>query len=372
MLNFLLLMLIPTLIAVGALFYFKGRVTLPEFFGQLAVTALVILAGFGIAYWGSTTDTEVWNGQVTNKESHHVSCEHSYDCNCYYTSETTCTGTGKNRTCTTTDVKHCSTCYEHSFDVSWAVHASTGETTDISRIDRQGLQMPSRWGAAFVGEPYASKHNFENYIRANPDSVLLGSKGDMKRWGNLIPKYPDGIYDYYYNNPVLNMGVPNVQLDAWNWLVRDINKVLGPKKQVHIIVILVPTNDRSYTLALKDAWLGGKKNDVDVVIGSADGNQIGFVDAMSWSTNKSMTVDLRNRVQDAGSLVSKDQIVRAIGLTVDQEFVRMRMRDMKWLMRSFQPSGTVMLILFFLTVLVSGGLAYWTITNDITEESPGY
>jgi hypothetical protein len=256
--------------------------------------------------------------------------------------------------------------------VHWHVHASTGETTNIDTIDRQGLRMPPRWGAAFVGEAYASRHNFTNYIMANPDSVLLGTKGDKKRWASLVPVYPDKIYDYYYNDPVLNMGVPNVRLDQWTWIIREANKIVGPRKQVHIIVILVPTDDRTYTLALKDAWLGGKKNDVDVVIGSTDGTEIGFVDVMSWSTNKSMGVDMRNRIQEVGDLAQRDQIGKIIGETVDQEFVRMHMKDMKYLMRSFQPSTTLMLVLFILSIAIEGGLAYWTITNDITGDNPGY
>jgi hypothetical protein len=368
MFEFLLLMLIPTAIAIGVLVYFKGKVTFLEFFGQIAVVALILGVAFAIAYESGTSDTEVWNGQVTDKQREEVSCSHSYECNCYYTSETSCSGTGKNRSCSTTQVRHCSTCYEHRFDVDWTVKASTGEGVDIDRIDRQGLGMPPRWGAVYLGEPFSSEHTFTNYIKANPESVLLGSKGDLKLFGKLIPKYPDNIYDYYKHDPVINEGV-QVDAGTWNWLIREVNKVLGPSKQVNVILIFVPTNDRSYMLALKDAWLGGKKNDVDVVIGSTDGHTIGFVDVMSWSTNKAMAVDLRNRIQDIGTLDKRDDIQQAILTTVKAEFVRMHMKDMKWLMRSFQPSGTVMIWLLIISILIEGGLAYWTVTNDITEDS---
>lgn len=364
MLNFLLLMILPILIALVTLFVFKGKVLIWEFAAQIGVVALVVGIGLFCAYEGRTSDTEVWNGQVTAKKRNEVSCRHSYECNCYYTED--CSGSGSSRSCTST--RHCSTCYEHSYDVDWDVYASTGESTGIDTIDRQGLNMPPRWGKAYLGEPWASQHSFTNYILANPESVLLGTKGDMQRFGKMIPQYPDKIYDYYYNNPVINMGVPNVQLDTWNWLIRDINKVLGPKKRVHIIVILVPTNDRAYMLALKDAWVGGKKNDVDVVIGSPDGDKIEFADVMSWSTNKALAVELRDAIQAEGSLLQKDHIVRDIGETVDQDFVRMHMKDMKWLMRSFQPSGTVMLILFVLGTLISVGISIWAVYADLGED----
>src|SRR5271166_1902059 len=363
MLNFLLLMLFPLIIALVTLFAFKGKVLLWEFAAQVGVVALFVAVAIGIAYESRTTDTEVWNGQVTQKKRNEVSCRHSYSCNCHEV----CSGSGSNRSCS----EHCDTCYEHRYDVDWDVYASTGESTSIDTIDRQGLDMPPRWGKAYLGEPWESEHNFTNYILANPESVLLGTKGDMVRFGKLIPKYPDNIYDYYYNNPVINMGVPNVQLDTWNWLIRDINKTLGPKKQVHIIVILVPTNDRSYMLALKDAWVGGKKNDVDVVIGSSDGNKIDFADVMSWSTNKAMAVDLRDQLQAVGDLQKKDDLVNAINDVITAEFVRMHMKDMKFLMRSFQPSGTSMIVIFILATLISIGISIWAVMADIGQDDLG-
>jgi hypothetical protein len=365
MLDFVLLMLFPLLIAAGVLFGFKGKVTLGEFFAQIGAVALMIMLGLGIAYWSGTTDVEVWNGQVTERENHHTSCEHSYECNCYYTNE--CTGTGNSRSCSM--VRHCSTCYEHAYDVDWTVHSSTGESVNISRVDRQGLDMPPRWAAAFAGEPYSSSHAYENYIMANPDSVLLGTKGDVKLFGPLIPKYPANIYDYYKHDPVINMGVPGLDVGTWDWLIREVNKQLGPTKQVNVIVILVPTSDRAYMLALKDAWVGGKKNDVDVVIGSKSGHEIDFAEVMSWSTNKAMAVDLKNRIQDIGTLDRRDDIQHAILHTVNNEFVRMHMKNMRWLMRSFQPSTTVMVWLFIIAILLEVGLAWWAITNDITVDT---
>jgi hypothetical protein len=363
MLNFLLLMVLPTLIAVGLLAYYKGRLPIWEFFAQLGVVALMTMLGLFAAYEGRTADTEIWNGRVIEKESHHVSCSHSYQCNCYYTEE--CTSDGKSQSCTM--VQHCSTCYEHLYDVDWTVHASTGEAVDIDRIDRQGLDMPPRWGRAYVGEPFSSQHTYTNYIKANPESVLLGSKGDMARFGKMIPPYPDQIYDYYYHDPAMNMGVPNVDMKVWNWLIREANKQLGPQKQVNIILLLVPTNDRAYMLALKDAWIGGKKNDAVVVIGSTDGHEIGFADVMSWSTNKTFAVGLKNRIQEIGTLDQRDGIQKAIITTTQTQFVRLHMKSMKWLMRSFQPSGTAMILLFVFAVLLEGGLAYWTIRQGLTE-----
>ncbi len=367
MLNFLLLMLFPTMTAIIVLLVFKKKVTILEFFLQIGVVAVFLVIGMSITYWQGTTDTEIWNGQIVEKQAKvPVPCSHSYQCHCRIV--TTTSGSGKNRS--TFSHEKCDTCYEHPNDYNWDLVASTGETVSISRIDRQGVDMPPRWAAAYIGEPFSSVHSFTNYILVNPDSVLLGTKGDIKLFGKLVPPYPDKIYDYYKHDPVINMGVPGVDTGEWNWLIREVNKRLGPSKQVNVIVILVPTSDRNYMYALKDKWLGGKKNDVDIVIGSKDGHNIDFADVMSWSTNKAMAVDLKNRIQDIGTLDKRDDIQKVIFTTVQSEFVRMHMKDMKWLIRSFQPSTTCMIWLFIFAMLIEGGLAWWTITNDITPDDP--
>lgn len=359
-------MIIPTIIALVVMLYFKGEITIGEFCLQVGAVAALMIGGLAICYFGKTDDIEVWNGQITAKYAHvSVPCSHSYQCHCH--NVTTYSGSGKNRTSSTHE--ECDTCYEHFNDYDWDVAASTGERISIERIDRQGNDMPQRWAQAFVGEPFSSSHTFQNYILANPESVLLGTKGDMKQFGSLVPKYPDNVYDYYHHDPVVDMGV-GANTKTWNWLISEVNKQLGPTKQVNINLLLVPTQDRAYMFALKDAWLGGKKNDVDIVIGvGTDGHSIAFADVLSWSTNKDMAVDLKNHIQSIGTIDRRDDIKNVIYTTVNNEFVRMHMKNMKWLMRSFQPSGTAMLLLFLLGLLAEGGLAWWCITNDIEPEA---
>lgn len=361
MLNFILLMIVPLIIALAVLLIFKKAVTVGEFLAQLGITAAFIGICLTVAYHSRTSDVEIWNGQVTQRESHHVSCSHSYRCRCRMVTS----GSGKNQT----SHEECDTCYEHPYDVDWTVHSSSGESVNIDREDRQGLIEPKRWDEAYPGQPYSSQHSFVNYILANPDSVLLGTKGDIVRFKNLLPDYPSTIYDYYAHRAVINMGVPNVDMKTWNWLVQEQNKALGPIKQANIIVILVPTDDASYMLALKDKWVGGKKNDIDVVIGSVDGHKIDFADVMSWTTNADFKVDLKNQIEGIGTLDRKDDIVKAIGTTTAAKFQRIHMRDLKYLMRSFQPSSSSIWWTFILSVILNLGLAFLWVVLDLGGQS---
>jgi hypothetical protein len=362
LINFLLLMLVPLIISTAALLAFKGKVTKYEFLGQVGVVAVFVAVALCIAYASRTTDQEIWNGQITSRTRDEVSCRHSYRCHCY----TSCSGSGKSRSCT----EVCQTCYEHSYDVDWNIHASTGEDLSIDTVDRQGLDMPPRWAKSYVGEPFSSSHLYTNYILANPESVLLGGKGDPDRFKDLIPDYPK-VTDYYRVNHVINMGVP-VDTSALSWLMNEANKTLGTTKQVNLLLLLVNTADPTYTMALKDVWVGGKKNDVVVVIGSLDGHKVEFVDVLSWTPRADFKVELRDAILHIGSLDQRDQIVQAITSHVNNQFERMHMKDFKYLMRSFQPSRVAMWWIFVLSTLLSFGLAIWSIVNNITDDNVGY
>ena len=357
-------MAVPALISIGYLVWehyedgYDWLDLLRDVGMQLAATGLIVALGLGISYWQRTSDREIWNGQVTGKASVKVSCRHSYPCNCYQV----CSGSGKNESCS----EHCDTCYEHSYDIDWDVYSSTHETVSIDTIDRQGLRMPPRWGAAYVGEPFSSEHRFTNYILANPSSVLLGQKGDVKRFGALIPKYPE-VYDYYKTNHFINTGVPMQPELTWNYLLSMANRTLGPSKQVNLLVITVPTDDPAYMYAFRDVWVGGKKNDAIILIGSTNGHEISWVSVVSWTPNKEFNIYVRDRIMDEKYLDHRDAIVNIITEETANRFERLHMKKMEFLVRSFQPSGTAMLWILFFGVLASGIACF--ISHQVHEGS---
>lgn len=360
MINFLVLMTLPMLIALTTLFVFRKKIHMGEFAAQLAVPAVFIFFGLLVSYYQSTADVEMLNGRVVGKAKVKVSCGHSYPCRC----RTVTRRVGK----TTTTSVVCDTCYEHSHDFDWRITANYGPTLGIARVDRQGVEEPPRWSQVFVGEPFSSMQSYTNYILANPDSVLLGGKGDTERFKALLPETYPSTYDYYRSNHFvpLGFGANDIQdSSSWQWLLRELNADLGPTKQVNILLLVVKSGDSSYIDALKDHWVGGKKNDVLVVVGSEDGHKINFADIVSWTPNQLFKVKLRDRLLDIGTLDRRDDVVSAIRTSVQEDFVRMNMKDFEYLVRSFQPSSGAMIFLFILASATSIGLAIWAVNNDI-------
>lgn len=354
------LLVLPLLIGLVAFFFSKGRITWQELAFQ--EIALIILIGgcSAMAHYISVRDTELLNGRVTSKQSERVSCRHSYPCNC----RTECSGSGKNETCSTV----CDTCYEHPYDVSWYVYTNVGNRTiEIDRIDSQGLIQPPRWSEAYPKEPVVFEHSYDNYIKASPSTVLRKYFVDPKL-KDRIPKYPY-VYDYYRADKVLWDGFPFVKNDkAWQWLLSDINSDLGNTKQVNVIMIVTTEPNTDYEFAVEDKWIGGKKNDVIVLIGAPHPPEIQWTRVVSWTDAYDLKVHLRDDILDIGTLDKRDDIMNAVRRDVESLFIRKPMSDFKYLMASYQPSGGVTLFIFFLGIALSVGSTIFVYCNDVVDE----
>lgn len=339
-----MLMAVPVLAGLAGLVWTKGRITLLEFGAMELATLLVVASGWGIARYGSTSDVEVWNGRVIDKHSQRVSCEHAH---------TICTSNGKTTTC--------HTWYEHGYDVSWYVYSSSTDRFEIDRVDRQGLKEPPRFTKAYVGEPTAATHSYTNYIKAHPDSVLrrVGTTTKFPK----APDYPAKQYNYYYVDRFVSNGVPERNLKDWIWLLQQANADLGGK-QANVVVVLTSSPDSSFEYALEEQWIGGKKNDVVVVIGVPQYPAIAWVRVLGWTKSDDVKVHIRDHVMDLRDIRRRDEIVAVIKQDVLTYYVRKPMEDFKYLMAGYQPGTEGTLVLFFLGLVVCGGLWGWFYTSD--------
>lgn len=355
---FLGLLLIPTLIALGMLIFARKRITILEFGIQMAVQVAVAGISIAIIYHANVSDQEILNGAVTSKTRDRVSCRHSYQCNCY----TTCSG-GKTQTCST----HCSTCYEHSYDIDWTVHTNVNRDIDIDTVDRQGLREPPRWTQVQVAEPVAFSHNFDNYIKASPDT-LFRYQGLVEKYKDKLPAYPLHIYDYYrIDRVVLVNGAALPDLPTWNQKLSEINGRLGPTKQANIVMVVAKAMPDDYFYALSQHWLGGKKNDVIVLLDTADGTRIDWAGVMSWTDRQILKVALRDDLMAVGTL-DANQIFPVIEQQVSTLFVRKQMKDFEYLTGQITPSETQFMVSAFISIAVSVAISIFFFNTDPFED----
>ena len=358
---FTVLLIIPALVALG-FFLFSGRsITIKEFLVQIAVQAAIAGISTGIIYWSDTSDIETWNGVITSKKHFHVSCSHSYSCHC----RQVCSGSGKNESCYT----HCDTCYEHSYDVEWHGYTSNSEDIEINTVDRQGLHEPSRWTAMHVGEPTAIEHSYTNYIKAAPDT-LFRRNGEYKQF--QVPQHPR-TYDYYRTMRIVTMGVPvpAVAEDQLN----EVNAALGSRKQVNIMLMTVRNQPREWFYALEQRWLGGKKNDLTVVVSVDQQGVIQWVNVMAWCQNEMVKIVIRDSIMSVGKLQSIEDwgnVVGDIREGVTGFYIRKPMADFKYLESTITPTTTEWAISLVIGLLVAIGLGIVMIKNDLFNEETTY
>lgn len=327
------MMLLP-IIGAGVVYYFNQR-HLP-WWGWIAAAVpgmAVIGLLFALSYGGAVSDTEIWNGQITSKERVHGTYEEPYECMCS-------TDSKGNRSC--------STCYRTHYTVHWYAHSTIGRFTvdseDSTWRSVYNTPDPARYTTIQPGDPCSSANSYTNYVQAVPESLFAAVSGDMtKRYANLLPPYPDRIYDLYKINRFVTVGFNFTDAAQWNHDISMMLRELGPKKQVNVIVVVVKTTDTDYQFALQKHWEGVNKNDVVLVIGSEDGTTVSWTSVLSWTKNEIFKVELNDQVRELG-VIDRTKIVPMIGEQIAKNFERRRMREFEYLKGEIDPPMWLILL----------------------------
>jgi hypothetical protein len=351
------LLVVPLLIGIVGTALGKGQLTWKELLvmegGLIAIIAGTYGIACAIARWSAVADTEIWNGRISAKDHGSEQCCHSYECNCQ---SCNCDNNGNCSRC-------CDTCYEHSHDVWWNAHASTGDTVYSNGCNAPGTDTPARWNAIRVGEPAAVEHGFDNYILANPDTILRRT-GAAAKFAGRLPAYPQ-TYDFYRVRPVLVDGVrlPPQLLHELNDQLNEINARLGARYQVNILLMLTTVGDSSYAEALNEHWVGGKKNDVIVVVGMPNYPNIGWVQVLSWTRAEYMKIAIRDGILDQRHF-DGSAVLALVDREIRARFVRREMREFKYLLNSIEPPTWVIVLILLGGCAAAVGMARYFILND--------
>ena len=336
------LLLVPVLVPFGIWFatYLRNKPTLSFMaLGASILAGCLVMAGmWHLSRAQQITDTEIWNGQVTDKKQVWVSCSHSYECFCT-------TDRDGNRTC--------QTCYEHSNDWDWVVYTTAGDLT-ISRVDRRGSHTPPRWAQVEIGEPASVEHRYKNYVQAVPESLYNLSEAENDALPD-VPNYPE-VYDYYRIDRVLTVGVTYADADVLNAQLNTALMTLGPQKQANVVVIVVNAPDPNYRYKVEASWIGGNKNDIIVLLGTDEtAETVAWADVITFAGNAGnelFKVTLRDQLLDGNTLDSAT-VASAISTNITELYDRPEMADYEYLDAAIQPSGGQKVLAVILSLLAN-------------------
>jgi hypothetical protein len=354
---FLLIIAIPFLIAATGFLLpigkgsFQHIISWKEFLILIGISALIAVTSMGIIYYRNTTFTEMWNGLVNSKKWVKVDCEHSYECNCW----NDCDSKGN---CT----RHCMTCYEHDFDISWMVYDTAGHEFEIDRIDRQGLKEPERWTIVKIGDPTTKEHTYTDYIKASKGSLF---KKETEYPGFNIPPYP-GIYDYYQADKLLAYTVID-NLKYWQRQLAILNGGVGPSREANVILVIVKNQDPKFYYALQQKWVNGSQNDIVVMISVDNNKQIQWANTLCLAQYDIFRVKLRDGILAIGTL-DMEKILKEINTNVMKYFKRKDMKNFEYLRASVMPTFGQLITALIVNIIICCGFT-WFFYNDSTLDN---
>jgi hypothetical protein len=320
----------------------------------LAIASLIMAAAFYSSKGMRTHDIEIWNGKITEKKREHDHYLESYSCNC----SQSCSGSGKNRSCS----EVCQTCYRDHYTVTWRAGSTLGEYI-IDHLDRTSRHVyqtpdPAFYSKIQVGEACARLHPYTNYIKAVPDSLFRPAAKDLKvKFAAMIPAYPGAIYNFWHVDRVLPVGGMMLQdLPEWNAKLADVLKTLGPAKQANAIIVLVKTEDPNYLYALQDAWVGAKKNDIVLVIGTMDGIKPAWAGVLALTDSELFKVKLRDDIMALEALTA-DSVIGTLERDTQQLFKRKPMNDFAYLDAEIDPPAWINAVT--LALVMATYIGFW-------------
>lgn len=348
------LLFLPLLIPFVAKFFFRHTITWIEMGIQLAVILVLVTGCYALSKARAKTDMELVSGEVVKKQQEKVSCSHSYQCRC----RTVTRGSGKN-TYTTTE---CDTCYEHSYDYDWAVYADHGmfeSRYEIDRVDRQGKSEPPRWTAVQMGEPTASWHEFTNYIQLAPSSLF----NEQKYSQDITLEYPR-IYDYYHVDRALGTAP---DLKDWSRELEHMHKKLGPEAKANLLVVFSNVADPAWSEGLRQKWLGGKKNDVILVLGTPQYPTLSWARVISWSENPMINSKLRDDIELAyqGKPLDGMGVLKIADENIRKHFQRMDVEKYAYLEDDYEPPTWLLIVCTLLGLGAAVGTTWFFHHEDI-------
>lgn len=344
----ILALIVSTVAVLIGMHKFPHHISKVEGVVIVILTCSLVAGVYLIDNWAAGSDKMILNGQVTAKEKSRVSCRHSYTCNCRTISS------GK------TSTMVCSTCYEHLFDYDWDVHSSIGSVT-IATIDRQGLKEPPRWTAVKVGEPFSKEANYYNFVKAAPFSIFNRSQVESVE---AVPGYI-GVVDYYKIDRVIKFGIPNFDTSTLNDGLNNSLRSLGPQKKANIVVVFHNKEDK-WAEIVKAKSLGGKINDITILIGLNKDYTFKNVAVYSWSKNDMVNVVLRDSILDIGKY-EPDMLTTSISSAVQKYYVHRSIKEFQYLEEEVEVSEGALpflLILCFIFPIVCCFIAYKVDTGD--------
>lgn len=385
---FLIALLAPILITAVAWWWSGGKITLAEAGIQLGIVFVVTSCFWFIGRFSDTTNVEVWNGEITKKNAQTEQCpwgwRDSTDWFCTeYTTRRVKDGPPREECTPYTDSngKRKKRCHmvqdyktQYKYDYDWErryfLNTNVKANFEVSRIDPQGVKYPPLFNQAYVGQPASAKHTYTDWIKAASDSVFHQDGAAEEKYKDILPDYPNYVYDLYKIDRVIRVGNVDAPIAEMNRQLAESLKAMGGKKQINVIVVLIDAKlapSEEYSLALRRYWSGFKKNDAVLFLAvDPASKKLVWANSLSWSKKAMYDVTMRRTyVEQIGKQIDYTAIVGNIERTAYAHYERRSMKEFEFLKDQIPVPNWLIFVVMVVSVGGSLGLAWFFHRNDV-------
>lgn len=325
-------LLVSLAVSIGA--YMLWRSLIISFAVIVAGTAIALIMYYGAIY-SAATSTEIWNGQVTGKKRVYDPYDESYEC-------------GKD---SKGNIKWCTREVPRwRFDIE----SNAGKTWYAYRESKN--DVPRIYLNAESGEPFATTRAFQNYQYASQQQIHVNKLNEYAGW---LPNYPE-IYNGFKVDHALSNGI---NVNNLNHMLAWAHKRWGPKYGINVIVCMVSDKDIGFSNALRDKWVGGRKNDAVVTIYIDDAENVKNVEVFSRSTrtkHDDTQADFNMALRESVAKVKTyefEEIVNAIEVALPL-FEREDLKQYDYLAADYEAPLGLVILGVIVEIFLCGAVAY--------------
>ena len=359
MIHLIGLLLVAPLIGGIMFIVLKKSISWKEFLLMEVVAILIVTGGFFLARYGAMSDTEHWNGRITQKIHDSEHCCHCRQV-CDTCTRNVCSGSGKDRSCRDESYDcNCREVCDHSQDYYWAVKVSTGDSVMIDDCEPNRHRVPAAWTNAYIGEPASVAKSYTNYLLADKNSLMRHETDNA--YLEKVPPFPS-IHGHYKSNKVLALGVSVPP--EWEKGMREINAHFGHAKQVDITLVVTRGYQPEFAEALEAKWLYGPKNSVTIIMDAPDGNTIKWARVVTISRVAALKIAIRDEMPGM-TLDNPKEGLALISKLVLTKFKRTPMAEWEYLASAAKPATWALILLYLLTLAATIGIGIWAHKKDI-------
>lgn len=368
-------LIFPVVASIVLFILFKHKTTWWELMLPVVIGIILIFSIRACDKAYLESDTEYWSYHAVSVHYEEPWNEYIHK-TCHYT---TCTGSGKSRTCTT----HSYDCsYVQYHDAKYYIKDNGGNIHTIS--EHEYNKIKHSWNNSnFVelnrnyhtidGDMYVSvwkheiknlittqeTHGYTNKVQASHSIYNFKEIDDEEKIKYDLFEYPE--IQSYNLTPILTHGIKikDYQQQQFN----AINGLLGSKKHVQVFLLIWKNKDKEVSEMQKAYWKGGNQNELIICVGLDKNNKIKWNNIFTWSEKDLVKIKIRDYLNNQiGKKLYVKNFRENIFPVIDKHWVRKDFKEFDYL--EVELTLTQVIWIFIIVILVTIGLCIYVVIND--------